>query len=43
MRHLLYLPTITMVSGPVDRQPEPKADTAFLEKAVRDKVSSIDN
>ena len=43
MRHLLYLPTITM--GLVLSIASPNsgiADTAFLEKAVRDKVSSIE-
>ena len=43
MRHLLYLPTISM--GLVLSIASPNsgiADTAFLEKAVRDKDSSIE-
>src|SRR3954463_260807 len=43
MRHLLYLPTITMALVLSIASPNSGiADTAFLEKAVRDKVSSIE-
>src|SRR3954462_9869751 len=43
MRHLLYLPTITMALVLSIASPNSGiADTASLEKAVRDKVSSIE-